>query len=151
MIKDINHPIAQLLHNKEFDHVDVKAAAEAYEDADCLRQNIAANRIDKIKHPEKYIQIGFNPWNYQQLKQMWLEFGLESYAVSKTTGEMSFSSKVLEELAKTSTGEPQQVIKLYLEVAQSKNMITQYIPKYYGSTINGRLHYSLRLFGTFTG
>lgn len=151
MLKDINHPIAQLLHNKEFDHADVKAAADAYEDADCLRQNIAANRIDKINHPEKYIQIGFNPWNYQQLKQMWLEFGLESYAVSKTTGEMSFSSKVLEELAKTSTGEPQQVIKLYLEVAQSKNMITQYIPKYYGSTVNGRLHYSLRLFGTFTG
>ena len=151
MLKDINHPIAQLLHNKQFEHVDVKAAADSYEDAECLRQNTAANRIDKIQHPEKYIQIGFNPWNYQQLKQMWLEFGLESYKVSKETGEMSFDSQVLGDLAKTSTGEPQQVIKLYLEVAQSKNMITQYIPKYYGSTVNGRLHYSLRLFGTFTG
>ena len=151
MLKDINHPIAELLHNKDFEHPSIKSAADAYEIAECLRQNTAANRIDKIQHPEKYIQIGFNPWNYQQLKQMWLEFGLESYKVSKETGEMSFDSKVLEELAKTASGEPRQVIKLYLEVAQSKNMITQYIPKYYGSTVNGRLHYSLRLFGTFTG
>ena len=30
-------------------------------------------------------------------------------------------------------------------------MITQYIPKYYGSTIDGRVHWSLKLFGIFTG
>ena len=30
-------------------------------------------------------------------------------------------------------------------------MITQYIPKYFGSTVDGRLHYALKLFGTFTG
>ena len=150
-LKSMNTPIAKLLLDKDFDHPMILAGARAYEDAECLRQNIAANRIDKIEHPEKYIQIGFNPWNYQQLKQMWLEFGLESYKVSKDTGEMSFDSNVLKDLSKTTTGEPQEVIKHYLEVAQSKNMITQYIPKYYGSTINGRLHYSLRLFGTFTG
>ena len=150
-LKSMSTPIAKLLHNKQFDHPAIIAGANAYEEAECLRQNTAANRIDKIAHPEKYIQIGFNPWNYQQLKQMWLEFGLESYKVSKDTGEMSFDSQVLADLAKTSTGEAQKVIKLYLEVAQSKNMITQYIPKYYGSTVNGRLHYSLRLFGTFTG
>lgn len=151
MIKDINHPIAKLLLNKEFDHPDIKAAADEFEKAECLRQNTAANRIDKINNPEKYIQIGFNPWNYQQLKQMWLSFGLESYKVSKETGEMSFDSGVLKDLSKTTTGDIQKVLKLYLEVAQSKNMITQYIPKYYGSTVNGRLHYSLRLMGTFTG
>lgn len=150
-LKSMDTPIAKLLLDKEFDHPMVLAGAREYEEAECLRQNIAANRIDKIEHPEKYIQIGFNPWNYQQLKQMWLEFGLESYKVSKETGEMSFDSKVLEELSKTTTGEPQEVISHYLEVAQSKNMITQYIPKYYGSTINGRVHWSLRLFGTFTG
>ena len=150
-LKSMDTQIAKLLLDKEFDHPMVLVGARAYEDAECLRQNVAANRIDKIEHPEKYIQIGFNPWNYQQLKQMWLEFGLESYKVSKETGEMSFDSKVLEELSKTTTGEPQEIIKHYLEVAQSKNMITQYIPKYYGSTINGRVHWSLRLFGTFTG
>lgn len=151
MLKDIEHPIAKLLLDKEFEHSDIKAMADAYEEAECLRQNTNANRIDKLEHPEKYIQVGFNPWNYQQLKQMWLEFGLESYKVSKDTGEMSFDSDVLKDLSKTTTGEPQEVIKHYLEVAQSKNMITQYIPKYYGSTVDGRLHYSLKLMGTFTG
>ena len=146
-----DNPFLQPLIDKQYDDPAIVAASNQFAVDKAYQQNLDSNRIDKVNHPEKYIQIGFNPWNYQQLKQMWLEFGLESYAVSKTTGEMSFSSKVLEELAKTSTGEPQQVIKLYLEVAQSKNMITQYIPKYYGSTINGRLHYSLRLFGTFTG
>ncbi len=151
MLKDINAPIAKLLLDKAFDDPLVKAGADLYEEAECLRQNINANRIDKLEHPEKYTQVGFNPWNYQQLKQMWLSFGLTSYKVSKETGEMSFDSDVLKELSKTATGEPQKVIKLYLEVAQSKNMITQYIPKYYGSTVNGRLHYALRLMGTFTG
>ena len=146
-----DNPFLQPLIDKQYDDPAIVAASNQFAVDKAYQQNLDNNRIDKLNHPEKYIQIGFNPWNYQQLKQMWLEFGLESYAVSKTTGEMSFSSKVLEELAKTSTGEPQQVIKLYLEVAQSKNMITQYIPKYYGSTVNGRLHYSLRLFGTFTG
>ena len=150
-LKSIETPIAKLLLNKQFDHPMVVAGANAYEEAECLRQNVAANRIDKIEHPEKYIQIGFNPWNYQQLKQMWLEFGLESYKVSKDTNEMSFDKDVLTELSKTTTGEPQEIIKHYLEVAQSKNMITQYIPKYYGSTVNGRVYWSLRLMGTFTG
>jgi len=150
-LKTIETPIAKLLFNKEFDDPLVKSGADAYEVAEFLRQNTKANRIDKLEHPEKYIQIGFNPWNYQQLTQMWLEFGLTSYKISKDTGQMSFDSKVLKELSKTTTGEPQQIIKHYLEVAQSKNMITQYIPKYYGSTVEGRLHYSLRLMGTFTG
>lgn len=150
-LKTMETPIAKLLFNKEFGDPLVKAGADAYEEANCLRQNIDMNRIDKIEHPEKYIQIGFNPWNYQQLKQMWMEFGLESYKVSKDTGDMSFDSKVLAELSKTATGEPREVISHYLEVSQSKNMITQYIPKYYGSTINGRVHWSLRLMGTFTG
>ena len=150
-LKSMNTPIAKLLHTKQFNHPAIIAGANAFEDAECLRQNTAANRIDKVQNPGKYITIGFNPWNYQQLKQMWLSFGLESYKVSKDTGEMSFDSQVLGDLAKTTTGEAQKVIKLYLEVAQSKNMITQYIPKYYGSTVNGRLHYSLRLMGTFTG
>jgi hypothetical protein len=151
MLKDIEAPIAKLLLDKAFEDTLVKAGADLYEEAECLRQNTNANRIDKINNPEKYTQVGFNPWNYQQLKQMWISFGLTSYKVSKETGEMSFDSDVLKELSKTATGDPQKVIKLYLEVAQSKNMITQYIPKYYGSTVNGRLHYALKLMGTFTG
>lgn len=150
-LKSMSTPISKILLDKQFDHPMVLAGATAYELAECLRQNVAANRIHKIEHPEEYIQIGFNPWNYQQLKQMWMEFGLVSYKISKDTGDMSFDSKVLEELSKTTTGEPQEIIAHYLEVAQSKNMITQYIPKYYGSTINGRVYWSLRLMGTFTG
>lgn len=150
-LKSMDHPVCKLLLDKQFNHPVIVAASCRYEEAECLRQNINANRIDKLNNPQNYTQIGFNPWNYQQLKQMWLEFGLESYKVSKDTGEMSFDSGVLKDLSKTETGEPQEVIKHYLEVAQSKNMITQYIPKYYGSTINGRLHYAMRLMGTFTG
>lgn len=145
------HPILQPLIDKQYDHPSIVEACNKFAEEKAYKQNLDNNRIDKVENPGKYIQLGFNPWNYQQLKQMWLSFGLESYKVSKETGEMSFDSKVLEDLSKTTTGDPQRVIKLYLEVAQSKNMITQYIPKYYGSTVNGRLHYSLRLFGTFTG
>ena len=150
-LKLIDDPVLQPLKDKLYNDQAIVAASNEFAESEALRQNTAANRVDKINHPEKYIQIGFNPWNYQQLKHMWLSFGLESYKVSKDTGEMSFDSKVLQELSKTTTGDPQRVIKLYLEIAQSKNMITQYIPKYYGSTYEGRLHYALKLMGTFTG
>jgi len=150
-LKSMYTPIAKLLFAKQFNHPYIVSLSARYEEAECLRQNTAANRIDKINNPGKYVQLGFNPWNYQQLKQMWISFGLVSPIVSKDTGEMSFSSGVLKELSHTAIGEPQRVIKLYLEIAQSKNMITQYIPKYYGSTYDGRLHYALRLMGTFTG
>jgi DNA polymerase I-like protein with 3'-5' exonuclease and polymerase domains len=64
---------------------------------------------------------------------------------------MSFSKDVLTELSYSVDGELKTILKNHLEISQSKNMITQYIPKYYGSTVNGRLHYSLKLMGTFTG
>jgi hypothetical protein len=82
---------------------------------------------------------------------MWMNFGLESPEVSKDTGKMSFSKDVLTELSYTATGELKTILDNHLEISQSKNMITQYIPKYYGSTVDGRLHYSLKLMGTFTG
>jgi DNA polymerase I-like protein with 3'-5' exonuclease and polymerase domains len=150
-LKSMNTQIAKLLLDKQFDDLMVRAGADAYELAECARQNTNANRIDKIEHPEKYIQIGFNPWNYQQLKQMWLEFGLESDEVSKQTGEMSFSSDVLKELAETTTGDVQEIIKHYISVAESKNLITQYIPKLKGSYFEGRVYGSARLMGTISG
>ena len=150
-LKSLTDPRLQPLIDKQYDHPDIIAASNAFAEDKAHQDNINNNRIDKLENPGKYITIGFNPWNYQQLKQMWISFGLESDVISKDTGEMSFSSKVLERLKHTSTGDPQRVIKLYLEVAQSKNMITQYIPKYYGSTYEGRLHYALKLMGTFTG
>ena len=150
-LTSMDHPICKLLLDKQFTHPVIVAASCRYEEAECLRQNTAANRIDKLANPHKYVQVGFNPWNYQQLKQMWISFGLESDIIAKDTGEPSFASDVLKRLAKSTSGDAGEVINHYLEIAQSKNMITQYIPKYFGSTVDGRLFYALKLFGTFTG
>jgi len=150
-LKSISDLRVQPLIDKHYDHPDIVAACTKFAEHKAHQANIKANRIDKLEHPEKYIQLGFNPWNYSQLTKMWLAFGLESDEVSKTTGGPSFSSKVLERLQYTTSGDVQEIIKLYLEIAESKNIITQYIPKYLGSTVDGRLHYALKLFGTFTG
>jgi DNA polymerase-1 len=82
---------------------------------------------------------------------MWIAFGLVSDEISKDTGQMSFSGPVLRELVKTSTGDVQEILKLHLEIAESKNMITQYIPKYLGSTINDRVYGAIRILGTISG
>ena len=114
--------------------------------------NIKNNRLDKINNPEKYITIGFNPFNYQQLKKMWIYLGLESEEISTQTGEMSFSTPILKELVKiVSNEDTKQILEYYLEIAQAKNIITQYIPKYLGSTIDERVYGSLRLLGTLSG
>ena len=151
-LKDLANPLLQPLIDKQFDHPDIVAACNAYHEAEALRQNENMNRVDKVNNPQNYVQIGFNPYNYQQLAKMWIDFGLESDEVSKTTGEQSFSSTVLKSLAKTiPEGDVKSIIKLYLEIAESKNMITQYIPKYFGSTINNRVFGSIRLMGTISG
>ena len=151
-LKDLANPLLQPLIDKQFDHPDIVAACNAYHEAEALRQNTERNRVDKVANPQNYVQIGFNPYNYQQLAKMWIDFGLESDEVSKTTGEQSFSGTVLKSLAKTiPEGDVKSIIKLYLEIAESKNMITQYIPKYFGSTVNSRVYGSIRLFGTISG
>ena len=150
-LKDLANPLLQPLIDKQFNHPDIVAACNAYHEAEALRQNTNMNRVDKVNNPQNYVQIGYNPFNYSQLTDMWMSFGLESPEVSKDTGKMSFSKDVLTELSYSVDGELKTILKNHLEISQSKNMITQYIPKYYGSTVNGRLHYSLKLMGTFTG
>ena len=150
-LKAIADPLVQPLINKQYDHPDIVAACNLFTEQKAHQQNLDNNRIDKVANPQNYLTLGFNPWNYSQLTKMWMDFGLESDEISKDTGQPSFSGKVLERLQHTTTGDVQQIIKHYLEIAQSKNMITQYIPKYFGSTVDGRLHYALKLFGTFTG
>ena len=150
-LKDLANPLLQPLIDKQFDHPDIVAACNAYHEAEALRQNENMNRVDKVNNPQNYVQIGYNPFNYSQLTDMWMSFGLESPEVSKDTGKMSFSKDVLTELSYSVDGELKTILKNHLEISQSKNMLTQYIPKYYGSTVNGRLHYSLKLMGTFTG
>jgi len=150
-LKLLDNPLLQPLADKQYNHTDIIAACNQFAESEALRQNTAANRIDKINNPQNYLQLGYNPYNYSQLTQMWLSFGLVSDEVSKTTGEMSFSGPVLKELAKTTSGDIQEIIKLHLEIAESKNMITQYIPKYIGSTVNGRVYGAIRLLGTISG
>jgi len=150
-LASMTSPTALAIIAKDFTNPLLTAAADAFEEAECLRQNTNANRIDKLNNPGKYIQLGFNPFNYSQLTKMWLSFGLESDVVSKDTGEMSFNADVLKELSMTTSGDIQRVIRLYLEIAESKNMVTQYLPKYYGSTVDGRVYGNLRLQGTVSG
>ena len=150
-LKDLANPLLQPLIDKRFDYPAIVVACNAYHEAEALRQNTSMNRVDKVNNPQNYVQIGYNPFNYSQLTDMWMSFGLESPEVSKDTGKMSFSKDVLTELSYSVDGELKTILKNHLEISQSKNMITQYIPKYYGSTVDGRLHYSLKLMGTFTG
>ena len=150
-LKDLANPLLQPLLDKQYDDPVIVAASNAYHEAEALRQNTDRNRVDKVANLQNYVQLGYNPFNYSQLTEMWMDFGLESPEISKDTGKMSFSKDVLTELSYSATGELKTILDNHLEIAQSKNMITQYIPKYYGSTINGRLHYSMKLMGTFTG
>jgi len=151
-LKTMNTEIANILLAKDFTNPKVIEAANAYEEAECLRQNINANRIDKLEHPEKYVDIGFNPYNYQQLAKMWQYLGLESDEVSKKTQEMSFSKDVIKTLAKTVTDtELVKILYAYLDIAEGKNILTQYIPKYLGSTHNNRVYGNLRILGTISG
>lgn len=150
-LKDLANPQLKPLIDKRFDYPAIVVACNAYHETEAFRQNENMNRVDKVNNPQNYVQIGYNPFNYSQLTDMWMNFGLESPEISKDTGKMSFSKDVLTELSYTATGELKTILDNHLEISQSKNMITQYIPKYYGSTVDGRLHYSLKLMGTFTG
>ena len=150
-LKLLDNPLLQPLIAKQYDHPDIVAAANKYAKEEAYRQNVKANRIDKLEHPEKYVQLGFNPYNYQQLTKMWIAFGLESDEISKDTGMPSYSKDVLEKLVKETEGDVHEIIKLQLEIAESKNIITQYIPKYLGSSVDGRVYGAIRLFGTISG
>jgi len=151
-LKSMNTPITQLLNNKQFTHPAIVAASNAYEVAKCLAQNTTANRIDKVANPQNYVDIGFNPFNYSQLTQMWTHLGLVSTEISKKTGEMSFSKDILKDLSKTVTDPViKQVLVDHLEIASAKMIITTYIPKYIGSTVDGRVFSSIKLLGTISG
>lgn len=146
-----SEPLLEPLINKDYEHPSIVAACNLFAEQKAHQENVDRNRVDKVENPNKYITLGFNPWNYSQLTKMWVAFGLESDEVSKTTGGPSFSSKVLKQISKTTTGDVQEIIKLYLEISEAKNMITQYIPKYLGSSVDGRVYGSIRLMGTISG
>ena len=150
-LKSITDPLVQPLINKQYDNPAIITACNLFAEQKAYQQNLDNNRIDKVTNPQNYLTLGFNPYNYSQLTKMWLAFGLESDEISKDTGQPSFSGPVLKELAKTTSGDIQAIIKLQLEIAESKNMITQYIPKYLGSTLDNRVYGAIRLFGTISG
>ena len=149
-LKTMDNEIASLILAKQYEHPKLKEAADVYAEKIANDNNVKMNRIDKLEHPEKYVDLGYNPFNYQQLKDMWLSFGLESPIISKATGEMSFSKEVLDQLAKTTDGDVKEVLNLQLEIAQAKNILTQYIPKYYGSYYNERIYGSINIMGTLS-
>lgn len=150
-LKDLANPLLQPLLDKQYDDPIIVTASNAYHEAEALRQNTDRNRVDKVANPQNYVQLGYNPFNYSQLTDMWMDFGLESPEISKDTGKMSFSKDVLTELSYSATGELKTILDNHLEISESKNMITQYIPKFTGSSVNGRLFYALKLMGTISG
>ena len=145
-------PITKLLLDKQYTHPAVVSGANAFEEYTCYEQNVKANRIDKINNPHKYVDVGFNPYNYKQLAKMWEYLGLTSEEFSKKTKEMSFSKEVISNLAKTETDEAlAKVLFSYLDIAEGKNILTNYAPKYLGSTHNGRVYGNLKILGTISG
>ena len=151
-IKELGTCICELIISKQFNHPSIVSASNAYEEYECLRQNTNANRIDKINNPQNYVEVGFNPFNYSQLTKLWVHLGLHSDEISKKTGEMSFSKDILKDLSKTTQNEDiRQVLINQLEIANAKMIITTYIPKYIGSTVNDRVYSSIKLMGTISG
>jgi hypothetical protein len=150
-LKELNYPITEILLNKDYENPLVIEAVNQYAWYKASTNNIKMNRIDKIQNPEKYNELGFNPYNYVQLSAMWEFLGLESDEISKETGKMSFASKVLKEIEYTlPEGEIKDIVNSYLEISKAKNIVTQYIPKYYGSTIDDRVYNQFKLLGTLT-
>lgn len=150
-LKQLDNELLKPLKDKQYDDENIVAACKQYAIDTAYEQNVKANRIDKLEHPEKYIQTGFNPYNYSQLTKMWISFGLESEEISQKTGMPSFSQKILIEIRDTTDNtEIKSIISNYIEIAESKNLMTQYIPKYIGSNIDNRVYGNLRLLGTIT-
>lgn len=143
--------VVMALAVKDYEHEAIITASNAYAEQHAYNMNVKANRIDKLENPQNYVDIGFNPYNYKQLAQMWTHFGLISEETSKKTGEMSFSSPILKEMVNTLSGDIQQIMRSYLEISQASNLMKMYIPKYRGSTVDGRVYGNIRLLGTITG
>lgn len=151
-LKSLDLPICKILTDKHYLHPILVKHSIDYANYTAEQRNINMNRVDKVNHPEKYLDLGFNPFNYSQLATMWTELGLVSDELSKTSGEMSFSKDVLKKLSQTEANPViKEVITDYLEIAQAKNIITQYIPKYIGSTVYNRVYGSIALLGTISG
>jgi len=143
--------ISRLIYTKDYTHPKLIESMHQLAWYKSSKNNLNSNRIDKILNYDKYLDLGFAPYNYVQLKAMWLDLGLESPEISKETGEQSFTSTVLKELVNTQTGEVKEIISRYLEISEAKNITTQYIPKYIHSTVDNRVFGNLSLLGTISG
>jgi hypothetical protein len=148
---DLTLEIGDIIASKNYDHPKLIEAMHQLAWFKSGRSNTNNNRIDKIQNYEKYIDLGFSPYNYVQLKAMWLDLGLESSEISKETGEQSFPASILRELVNSTTGEVKEILSHYLEISEAKNITTQYIPKYIHSTVKGRVYGNLSLLGTISG
>ena len=150
-LQAMNLDLGHIISSKDYEHPLLVESMHQLAWYKSSRSNITNNRIDKIQNYTQHLDLGFAPYNYVQLKAMWLELGLESPEISKETGEPSFTASVLKELVNTQTGELKEILSHYLEISEAKNLITQYIPKYIHSAVNGRVYGNLSLLGTISG
>ena len=105
----------------------------------------------KLDNPLEYIdpkKLTINPNAAIQMRGLWKYLGLESDVLTPKKDE-SFSKDVLEELSKTSSDKSiVEIISQVLEIASTKNLLSQYIPAYEHSNQDGYCYQSLRIPGT---
>ncbi|MCK5537563.1 MAG: hypothetical protein KAI79_12105, partial [Bacteroidales bacterium] len=110
-------------------------------------------RLDKIANPLDYIpeeQLQLNVNSSVQMRQLWKSLGLES-DITTTAGEESFNKDVIKEIGKTTpNAETKDIINQVVAIANTKNLLSQYIPKYENSTVNGFVYQSIRFPGTLS-
>ena len=105
----------------------------------------------KLDNPKQYLnpkQLVINPNAAQQMRGLWKFLGLESDVLTKGKEE-SFNKDVLKAIYKVSQDESiKQVIKQVLDIAATKNLLSQYIPAYETSNIDGFCYQSMKCPGT---
>jgi len=105
----------------------------------------------KLDNPEQYLdpkQTVINPNASQQMRGLWKSLGLESDVLTPKKEE-SFSKEVLESIVKTTSNQTaKEVIQQVLEIAATKNLLSQYIPAYEHSSKDGFCYQSMKCPGT---
>lgn len=117
------------------------------------KQNNIHNRLDKITNPTKYIYPNgevLNPQSSTQMGEMWNALGVSSVVITKGGAE-SFNKSVLEDLSQTHPDEQIRAIMTeLLHIAEGRNLIAQYLPRYEQSSYGNKIAHLLKFPGTLS-
>lgn len=107
----------------------------------------------KLDNPEQYLdpkQLTINPNASQQMRGLWKSLGLESDVLTPKKEE-SFNKDVLKVIMKsTPDAQTKDIITQVLSIAETKNLLSQYIPAYEHSSENNFCWQSVKFPGTLS-